>query len=244
MLVESIYRAINGLRKVAAGLRPFSESVWPGAHTDLFVAHESLYELFASHAKGRVVLDAGCGTGYGAYKVAVTGASDVLGLDIDPRSIAFARKRYVLRNLTFRVGDIEKLILPSASFDLVIASNSIEHLKVPALFFRRLRDVLRSGGSAFIAVPPIYDAKDAKFHEGIRYHRSNLPVSEWVNLIRQEGFAVTGYLHRATGPIIPDVFSHRPSRLAVTDFSFVQVPVERLSLEPSITAVFHLTVAS
>jgi SAM-dependent methyltransferase len=244
MLVESMYRAMNGLRKVAAGLRPFSESVWPGARTDLFVAHESLYELFALHAKGRVVLDAGCGTGYGACKVAESGASQVLGLDVDSRSIAFARKRYVHSHLEFRVDDIEQLSVPAASFDLVIASNSLEHLRTPTLFFRRLRGILRRGGSAFVAVPPIYGAKEAEIHAGIHYHRSNLSVSEWADLIRQEGFAVSGYIHQARGPIMPNVYSHRPSRLASTDFSFVHVPVERLWLEPSITAVFHLTVAS
>lgn len=134
MLVESIYRAMNGLRKIAAGLQPFSESVWPGARTDLFVAHESLYELFSAHGQGRIVLDAGCGTGYGAYKVANSGASQVLGVDVDARSVAYARRRYIRPNLAFRVEDIEKLIVPSSSFDLVIASNSLEHLSARHCF--------------------------------------------------------------------------------------------------------------
>lgn len=242
--VESIYRATNGLRKVAAGLRPFSESVWPGARTDLFVAHESLYELFAVHARGRVVLDAGCGTGYGAFKLAESGASHVQGIDVDRRSIAFARKRYARPNLEFRVGNIEHLSMPPASFDLVVASNSVEHLDAPRLFLSGLRDVLMRGGSAFIAVPPIYSAKEAKIHSGIHYHRSNFPVTEWADLIRHAGFAVSGYLHQARGPISPNVYSHRPSRLSSADFAFVHVPVERLWLEPSITAVFHLTMAA
>jgi len=56
-------RFLNGMRKVASGLRPFNESVWPGVRNDLFVAHESLYQLAAPYAAGARVLDAGCGTG-------------------------------------------------------------------------------------------------------------------------------------------------------------------------------------
>jgi hypothetical protein len=103
---------------------------------------------------------------------------------------------------------------------------------------------LRRGGSAFVAVPPIYSAKDVEIHEGIHYHRSNLSVSEWAGLMRQEGFLLSGFIHQARGPIVPNVYSHRPSRLAATDFTFIQVPVERLWLEPSITAVFHLTLTA
>lgn len=178
----------------------------------MFVAHESLYEFFASHAHGRVVLDAGRGTGYGAHKVAKDGASHVLGLDVDSRTIAFARRS---PNLAFRVDDIEQLTVPASSFDVVIASNSLEHLRAPVLFFRRLRDVLRPNGCAFVAVPPIYGAEDAAIH----YHRSNLSVSEWAALIGQEGFALSGYIHKAQGSISPDVYSHRPSRLDATDLT-------------------------
>ncbi len=31
---QTLHRALNGIRKVAAGLRPFSESVWPGVRND------------------------------------------------------------------------------------------------------------------------------------------------------------------------------------------------------------------
>lgn len=48
VLAQSIVRTINGLRKVAAGLKPFSESVWPGVRNDLFVANQSIASLRAS----------------------------------------------------------------------------------------------------------------------------------------------------------------------------------------------------
>jgi SAM-dependent methyltransferase len=91
---QVVYRAYNGLRKIAAGLRPFSESVWPGVRNDLFVAHESIYQFCAAYALNRKVLDAGCGTGYGSFLLAQAGSQSTLGIDIDARSVAFAQKRY------------------------------------------------------------------------------------------------------------------------------------------------------
>src|SRR5262249_45035184 len=90
----SIRRLRNGVAKVAAGLTPFGESVWPGVRNDLFVAHESIYAYFATFAQGRRVLDAGCGAGYGALALARAGARSVLAVDIDRRNIAYGRRHF------------------------------------------------------------------------------------------------------------------------------------------------------
>jgi len=110
---QTFLRALNGIRKVAAGLRPFSESVWPGVRNDLFVAHESIYRFFASDVGNLDILDAGCGTGYGSHLLAEAGAESVIGVDLDRRNIAFARKRYSAPNLSFAVADIEELDSPT-----------------------------------------------------------------------------------------------------------------------------------
>src|SRR5947208_2883717 len=82
-----IQRFRNGVAKVAAGLTPFGESVWPGVRNDLFLAHESIYRFFTMHASGKRVLDAGCGAGYGSYALAQAGALSVQGVDRDHRNI-------------------------------------------------------------------------------------------------------------------------------------------------------------
>ena len=235
---QSIHRALNGIRKVAAGLRPFSESVWPGVRNDLFVAHESIYRFFAGHVRGSDVLDAGCGTGYGAHILANAGAKSVIGVDLDRRNIAFARKRYSAPNLRFAVADIEKLDFPDDTFDVVVASNSIEHLDHPEAFLQQLRWLLRPEGKAFIAVPPIYTSADAEVHAGIHYHRSNLTVTEWAALIRDAGFTASGFIHTVNGAAQIDLSSHLPSRLSPEDFRFTPTTIEGLASQVSITAVF------
>ena len=109
-------RLTNGLRKIAAGLRPFSESVWPGVRNDLFVAHESIYEFFANDVQGERVLDAGCGTGYGARRLLDAGARTVVGVDIDALNIRYAKRHYGAANLRFMRADIQRLEFPKSSF--------------------------------------------------------------------------------------------------------------------------------
>lgn len=238
---QSIHRALNGIRKVAAGLRPFSESVWPGVRNDLFVAHESIYRFFAGYARGCDVLDAGCGTGYGTHILANSGAKSVIGVDLDRRNIAFARKRYSAPNLRFAVADIEMLDFPNGSFDVVVASNSVEHLDHPQAFLQRLRRVLRTEGRALIAVPPIYTRLDAEVHAGIHYHRSNLSVSEWAALIGDAGFTASGFTHTTNDAAEVDFASHLPSRLSPEDFRFTPTTIDGLLSQISITAVFCAT---
>lgn len=234
-----IQRIINGLRKVAAGLRPFGESVWPGVRNDLFVAHESIYRFASRYASRANVLDAGCGTGYGAHLLAEAGASHVLGVDIDPLSIAFARRRYRTSTLEFQKANCQTLTVPRAHFDLVFASNVLEHLERPERFVSTAFEALRPGGRALFAVPPITSSEMAAVHHDIHYHRSNLTVAAWHALLTAPAWAVTTFAHVFVGPgAHPDFASPFVSALSAADFAFTQVPSEHLQNVPTITAVF------
>jgi 2-polyprenyl-3-methyl-5-hydroxy-6-metoxy-1,4-benzoquinol methylase len=238
-------RLTNGLRKIAAGLRPFSESVWPGVRNDLFVAHESIYDFFGNYVHGARVLDAGCGTGYGARKLLDAGAQSVVGVDLDAFNIRYAKRHYSKPGLTFLRGNIERLDQPAQSLDIVTASNSLEHLVHPEAFFAGLRRILVHHGKALIAVPPIITPEDAHAHSQIHYHRSNLTIHQWISLFHQSKFDVSCFSHRAAHPgIAPDFRSHKQSTLTSNDFIFVSATPHDLYSEPSITAVFILTLAA
>ena len=237
-MIRALQRLTNGLRKVAAGLRPFNESVWPGVRNDLFVAHESIYAWVAALARGARVLDAGCGTGYGSALLAEGGARRVVGVDIDRRTIRYARRRHP--SIEFRVGDIERLDLPPDSFDLVVASNAAEHLHDPARFVRGMREVLSADGTLIVAVPPIYTSHDRDVHGAIHYHRSNLTIDEWVAAFERGGFAVQCVAHRARPGVAPDFASPFPSELTRGDFEFAETDRDGLYAEPCITAIFRL----
>ncbi len=232
-------RFLNGMRKVASGLRPFNESVWPGVRNDLFVAHESLYRLAAPYAAGARVLDAGSGTGYGAAIFAEAGALSVVAVDIDSFSVRFARRRFPHPAITFRRADLERLSLQPQSLDLVFSSNVLEHLEHPDAFLAAAFDALVPGGLAVLAVPPITTEAVLEENRGIPYHRSNLTLSEWDALLRRFPCSVTLYHHRfvGSGPP-PDFTSPFPSRLLISDFSLSEGTVEEAYRSCPLTAVF------
>jgi len=66
--------------------------------------HTSRYIFAKQFVHEAVVLDSGCGCGYGS-KYLADNASFIIGLDIDSYSIKCARKRYGASNLEFIVID-------------------------------------------------------------------------------------------------------------------------------------------
>lgn len=72
-----------------------------------------------------VVLDAGCGTGYGTYLLALN-CEKAIGIDIDEGCITQANRDWRLENTEFVVGDLSLMELPEV--DVAIAIETIEHL--------------------------------------------------------------------------------------------------------------------
>jgi len=64
------------------------ERVIPGqVEVDLWNEHVARYVFAARYARGRRVLDAGCGSGYGAVRLALN-ASSVWGVDVAEEALA------------------------------------------------------------------------------------------------------------------------------------------------------------
>lgn len=93
------------------------------------------------------VLDAGCGDGTLACAAARRGAV-VTGVDPDPamRAAARARAASAAVHAVFSDGRIERLPLPDACYDVVVAITVLCFVAEPAAALRELRRVLRLGG--------------------------------------------------------------------------------------------------
>ncbi len=103
----------------------------------------------------RRILDVGCGTGslltfpLAARYPRLT----VVGVDVHRPSIEFAREHYVLPNLSFACLDE----IPSGEvFDLIIASEVIEHVNEPGAFLLFLRSRLAQNGKMVLTLPNGY----------------------------------------------------------------------------------------
>lgn len=97
-----------------------------------------------------LVLDFGCGTGLNAALLAKSG-HEVVGVDISPVAI----EKFCAQGLKGSVVNVEAgpLPLPPASFDLVYASEIIEHCVDTAGFLGNLRAVLKPAGTLLLSAP-------------------------------------------------------------------------------------------
>jgi SAM-dependent methyltransferase len=108
-----------------------------------------LYHLTATQVDlgGKRVLEVSCGAGGGAsYIVRTLRPTSYTGLDLNPASIDFCRKRHNLSGLDFVQGDAEDLPFADQTFDAVInveASHQYPHFP---RFLAEVARVLRPGG--------------------------------------------------------------------------------------------------
>ena len=94
------------------------------------------------------VLDAGCGTGRNLAEYAALGT--VVGVDPAPEAIAFCRERGFD---DVRQAALEDLPFADGSFDLVCATDVIEHISDDDRALRELRRVTAASGWLLLTVP-------------------------------------------------------------------------------------------
>ena len=117
--------------------------------------HLLRYHWAATAAADRDVLDAGCGTGYGARILAQGGASRCVGIDISNEAVARARDLDSEELVQFEVGDVTELSLEAQSFDLITCFETIEHVgeREQERLLAELARVLRPDGLLLLSSP-------------------------------------------------------------------------------------------
>jgi SAM-dependent methyltransferase len=119
---------------------------------DLLNEHMARYAFAVRLARGKRVLDAGCGAGYGAAELAHAGAW-VVGADVAAEAVDFARANYQRPNLLFERASCTALPHPNAAFDLVVAFELIEHVEDWRAFLLEARRVLSPTGQFIVSTP-------------------------------------------------------------------------------------------
>jgi len=118
-------------------------------HTYTFPAIVDL--LPASSERSMTILDAGCGNGDTAGRLAALGYQ-VTGIDISEDGIAIAKKTHP--KVRFAVAsvydDLSSIVEP---VDIVVSSEVIEHLYYPQRFLKNMASLIKPGGLIILTTP-------------------------------------------------------------------------------------------
>jgi SAM-dependent methyltransferase len=142
----------------------------------LHAEHLARYRFTAALARGRHVLDAASGEGYGTAMLAAASASGVVGVDSAPEAVAHAREKY---GLDYREADVAELPFPDASFDLVVSFETIEHVADADRALAEFRRVLSEDGILVVSTP-----NPAEYRVENPFHVREYGTEEFRELLR------------------------------------------------------------
>jgi SAM-dependent methyltransferase len=157
-------------------------------------------ELIASLTKpSDVLLDIGCGNGGILRHLKGLGYHRLHGLEIS----GYAIQRLHGAGIEMHRGALPLIPLPEASFDVVIASQVLEHIIRRRRFLNEMRRVLKPGGKALIFVPddclgPISEPEHVIKYNADSFHR----------LLRKHFLVVRLESMRDVNHAMPILFAH------------------------------------
>jgi ubiquinone/menaquinone biosynthesis C-methylase UbiE len=150
-------------------------------------------------AKSHQVLDVACGPGFVTMAFAPH-CTSVVGIDATDRFIARAKAEAAMRrldNVTFLVGDAERIPYPDESFDVAVCRFAVHHFPRPATVLSEMKRIVRPGGRIVIVDMLVSEdsAKAAYRNEMERLcdpsHARALPGSEFEHMFSRLGLELT-----------------------------------------------------
>jgi SAM-dependent methyltransferase len=152
-----------------------------------FRRHEAAYLRLLPYCLDKVVLEAGCGEGYGADLL--TGhARTVIGLDYDELTTKHVAKKYPRVHMLR--GNLVMLPFDRESVDVVANLQVIEHLWEQERFLAECLRVLRPGGRLLITTPNRITFSPGRDTPLNPFHTRELSGSELTELLVGAGFQV------------------------------------------------------
>ena len=119
---------------------------------DLMNEHWARYAFAEALVGSKRVLDAGCGVGYGAARLAEV-AAEVVALDQARDPLTAGGKQYSHPRLRFVQGDCTRFPFADSSLDAVVAFEVIEHLDEWKALIEESRRVLVPAGQFIVSTP-------------------------------------------------------------------------------------------
>ena len=165
-----------------------------------------------SNEPGLVILDAACGRGYGTKILADTGMAT--GVDIYPKAVDYAERRYGNGRVKFTAIDLESPEFQSrftpGSIDVIVSFETLEHCENPVAVLRNFYNALKRSGMLYVSVPNgLHEKKNSTGNPKNRFHVNSYTLKELQDILESADFrqfkfygqapiygAVKGYLRK------------------------------------------------
>ncbi|WP_425251688.1 class I SAM-dependent methyltransferase [Janthinobacterium sp. NFX145] len=141
--------------------------------------------------QGKSVLDLGCGYGWFCRWAAEAGAASVLGVDVSAKMLAQARSMGEYAVVDYARLDLEQLVLPPASYDLVYSSLAFHYIEDFGTLLAAIHHALKPSGKLVFSIEhPIFmaprqpgwltDAQGCKTWPIDSYQQQGPRTSDWL----------------------------------------------------------------
>ena len=171
--------------------------------------HLEPYAFAIKNGKPGPVLDIACGTGYGAYQMVQSDKfmySHIQAVDIAADAIEYGKKRYANPSIEFVCADA-MAYTDQYLYDTIVSLETIEHLKDPKSFIKKLASLLKNDGILIVSAP-VTPSTDGNPH-----HLSDFTSRSFRKLFKQAGFIEFAHLKQVQNYSVSSVFNSKNKRL-------------------------------
>lgn len=179
---------------------------YDGRENQLFLEKfsKTILENVLGYVANKVILDAGCGSGWAEPILAKKQAKHIDAFDVDEDIIKYAQSQRT-KNSIFEAKDFNRQGFKENFYDIAISIEVIEHLREYEFYLSNLAKSLRKGGLLFLTTP------NKKMSAGQNpYHIREFTVEEMTEMLNRYSFRVvktkglaTNELSRTWAKLIP-----------------------------------------
>jgi ubiquinone/menaquinone biosynthesis C-methylase UbiE len=155
-------------------IRRFIQKYWE------FKIFKNILKKQKINLSGKVIIDAGCGSGYSSKLIMDEfSPSELIAFDIMPEQIVVAKRRY--KDINFRTGDLTQIKIPNSTADAVFVFGILHHIPEWRKALRNISGFLKQSGVFLVEEPKErFTSNWNEFEQGIR--NSGLSICERKNL--------------------------------------------------------------
>jgi SAM-dependent methyltransferase len=171
--------------------------------------HLERYSFAIQNGQPGFILDMACGTGYGASQIIQTEkffGSLVTAVDVDAAAIEYGKKRYASESIRFICSDALQFE-NTQLFNTIVSLETIEHLRDPALFVKKLHSLLEKGGTLIVSAP-VTPSTDGNPH-----HLSDFTSGGFRKLFELSGFSIESQLLQVQRYSLTGIFHSKNKRI-------------------------------